>query len=261
MDTNVNKDPNTVFLDPFKFNMDKVDSLDNFATCYRYLRTREVGGQGLSEWMHAFAVKHNFDAEGFKVAIQDLCIQFNTNALTEYGLIVKEDVFKLTGNNAFANNFKRIHGAMELGADLTNAEEAGTVSKCAKYTKEKAAELRKTEAAAIRRKQLTSLAIAAGLKEGTPEFDQYIDNGMAQSRPQAVPTTSKTPGEDNSAEVKDYWAQKGEELSNIFRDLEQYDPEHCTELKNELRSIMDRARNFKMAALEAITKKLGSKAA
>lgn len=244
----------------FQFDLENVRSLDNVASAARYLHVRDAGGEGLAKWIHKFALQYNDPAAGaiaadlFTDNLTALIAEFHQESLAKFGFLAEADTFSFTGNNAFANAYKRVSGAMRWNADL---REIDTVSKCQTFVTKAKKDALDNEQMAQKRKSATLLAERAGHKPGTPEFEQYVDNVMAVDRPTLVAGRGTKQSELDTGEVKDQYATYADTIAEQLRKIAKLDENLVANIQrsidDKLKAEMQKAvNNFAAAQLQKV---------
>lgn len=134
----------------------------------RFESFKKESGQNFSAWLHRMASRFNAPATPavaearFRAHCEELIRHACSTDMPE-ALRQSPKKFRIDGNSAFAQAFKKLSAAMILGADLKDGD-FDTVNKCGKWAKEESERVGKEKAEAEIKEFLKSQGV-----EDTPE--------------------------------------------------------------------------------------------
>lgn len=135
---------------------------------------KKESGQNFSVWAHRMAKRFNdpknpaVAASRFKLHCEELVRHACSHNVPD-AIRQTPKKFGLDNNSGFAQAFKKLFAAMNLGADLSSAD-FDTVSKCGRWAKEKQAEIAEQE----RQRQIKEYLKSQGIDENSDEGKRLL---------------------------------------------------------------------------------------
>lgn len=213
----------------FGFTSEKVrnDDKEGILLYSRAVRTINAAKSGTAGWVHSVAMKFNNPSSPSLAALKfhnhmQSLVDFITSDAAGAAKLDPRDC-KLTGSSPLATAFKRIHAAMEAGADLT---EQDTSSKCAKFAQEAANRAKEEQRMQAIREELEAQGIDPTSMEGLA-----LIQGK-ESHP------SMPEGEEKE---QDEFDKLGEKFAEQLRDLAQFNHSQAIDMANAAISRIESA--------------------
>lgn len=151
----------------FKSDAIQKDDKEGIKLYSRAVRIMREAQSGIAGWVHSIAMRYNnpespaIAAARFTAKMEELIAFITSDQAGEYQLEGRD--CKLTGTSPLAAAYRKIHGAMEYGADL---DEQDTSSKCAKFMKKALEEEKEAKRLAAIAEEMKAQGIDPESREG-----------------------------------------------------------------------------------------------